>query len=129
MGGLQEVLLVLFLQGLLGSSIGQEINNRFFPDSLKIGVASAAPQIEGGWNQGSKGVTIWDTFAMSHANLIIDRSTPEAACNSYNKWREDLAIIKGLNSQFYSLSIGKSIFSILPKTTEQDSMLESPEKA
>ncbi|CAH1957668.1 unnamed protein product [Acanthoscelides obtectus] len=112
MGGLQGLLLVLFLQGLLGSSHVQAINNRFLPDSFKIGVANAAPQIEGAWNEGGKGETIWDRFAMTRPEMIIDRSTPEVACDSYHRWREDLAIIKGLNSQFYRLSIAWS--RILP---------------
>nr|CAI5861877.1 unnamed protein product [Callosobruchus analis] len=72
-----------------------------------MGVANAAPQIEGAWNEGGKGETIWDRFAMIRPEMIDDRSTPGVACDSYHLWREDLAIIKGLGAQFYRLSIGK----------------------
>lgn len=69
-----------------------------------MGVATAAPQIEGGWNQGGKGVSIWDDY--SARGLIANGHTCYEACDSYNRLEEDLALIKelGVNSYRFSLS-------------------------
>ena len=40
----------------------EQMKAKGFPGDFLWGSASAAYQIEGGWNEGGKGVTNWDTF-------------------------------------------------------------------
>ncbi|CAG9864411.1 unnamed protein product [Phyllotreta striolata] len=93
---------------LIALSLADDINPRKFPKTFKLGVANAAPQIEGGWNEDGKGETIWDRFAHKHPEKIADRSTPDVACDSYHKYKEDIALIKAMGLDHYRLSIAWS---------------------
>ena len=69
-----------------------------------FGVATAAPQIEGGYNQDGKGWSIWDEY--SKKGLIKNHHTCYVACDSYNRLDEDLALLEelGVNSYRFSLA-------------------------
>ena len=43
-----------------------------------------------------KGLSIWDIFA-SNSSHILDGSTGEKACNSYNLFQTDIGMLKSLN--------------------------------
>ncbi|XP_018564647.1 myrosinase 1 isoform X2 [Anoplophora glabripennis] len=90
----------------------EEINSRYFPEGFKFGVANAAPQIEGGWIEDGKTESIWDHFAHTHPEMIIDGSTPDIASDSYHKYKEDVALVKAMGLDHYRLSIAWS--RILP---------------
>ena len=62
------------------------------------------PQIEGGWDQGGKGLSIWDTFTDGTTN-IDDRSDGKVACDSYNKYPEDVQLISDMGMTNYRFSI------------------------
>merc|ERR1719193_1225222 len=64
-----------------------------FPDDFIWGAATAAYQVEGAWDEGGKGVNIWDTFTKVEGN-IIDGSSGEVACDSYHKYTEDVQMMK-----------------------------------
>jgi len=85
-----------------------------FPDDFIWGAATAAYQVEGAWNEGGKGVNIWDTFTKVEGN-IVDGSSGEVACDSYHKYTEDVQMMKNLGIQSYRFSI--SWARILPKGT------------
>ncbi|XP_018575352.1 myrosinase 1 [Anoplophora glabripennis] len=98
---------------LFSTSLADDpINTRYFPKDFKFGVANAATQIEGGWNEDGKGETIWDYWAHNYPEKIADRSTPDIACDSYHKYKEDVALVKAMGLDYYRLSIAWS--RILP---------------
>lgn len=78
-----------------------------FPDGFLWGSATAAYQIEGAWNEGGKGPSIWDTF--SHTPGKIERGeTGDAACDHYHRYEEDIALMRGLNLNAYRFSFSWS---------------------
>ena len=74
-----------------------------FPDGFIWGAASAAYQIEGGWNEDGKGLSIWDTFTAVPGN-IVDGSSGAVACDSYHKYPEDVRLLKSLGLSSYRFS-------------------------
>jgi len=76
-----------------------------FPDDFEWGVATAAYQIEGGWNADGKGQNIWDTFTHTEPSPIFDGTSGDIACDSYNKYEEDVQLIKTLGADYYRFSV------------------------
>ncbi|XP_052799781.1 lactase/phlorizin hydrolase-like [Mya arenaria] len=75
-----------------------------FPDNFGWSSATSAYQIEGGWNADGKGLSIWDT--RSHTpNIIHNNETGDVACDSYNKYKDDVKLLKDLGVKFYRFSI------------------------
>lgn len=85
-----------------------------FPDGFIWGAATSSYQIEGGWDLHGKGESIWDRFTHTPGK-IEDGATGEIACNHYNRWRDDIALLKllGLSSYRFSISWPR----ILPQGT------------
>ncbi len=78
-----------------------------FPAGFTWGVATASYQIEGGGAEGGRGVSIWDTFA-HRPGLILNGDTADVACDHYHRYREDVALLRGLGVGGYRLSFGWS---------------------
>lgn len=77
-----------------------------FPKDFRWGVACASYQCEGGWDADGKGLNIWDEFCHDPAAAHIkNRDTGDLACDSYHRWREDVALMKQHNVQVYRFSI------------------------
>ncbi len=75
-----------------------------FPNNFFWGTATASYQIEGAWNEDGKGESIWDRFA--HApGKIKNRDTGDIACDSFHRWREDIALMRAMNLNSYRFSI------------------------
>ncbi|XP_051571362.1 cytosolic beta-glucosidase-like isoform X2 [Myxocyprinus asiaticus] len=85
-----------------------------FPSDFAWGAATAAYQIEGGWNLDGKGPSIWDTFCHAKGQVFEDQ-TGDVACNSYQLWEKDLKCIQQLGLTHYRLSISWS--RLLPDGT------------
>src|SRR5271157_4604668 len=75
-----------------------------FPKGFLWGAATAAYQIEGAWKEDGKGESIWDRFSHT-TGLVKGADTGDVACDSYHRYREDVAIAKNLNLQSYRFSI------------------------
>jgi beta-glucosidase len=75
-----------------------------FPKNFFWGTATAAYQIEGAWKEDGKGESIWDRFAHSPGK-IKNGDTGDVACDSYHRWREDIALMRAMNLNSYRFSI------------------------
>ncbi|XP_059056668.1 myrosinase 1-like [Achroia grisella] len=87
-----------------------------FPEAFKFGVSTAAFQIEGAWNEGGKGESMWDTYIHEHPEYTLDHSNGDIAADSYHKYTEDVKIIKDLGVKYYRFSF--SWPRILPQGTD-----------
>jgi beta-glucosidase len=82
--------------------------------ALEYGVATASYQIEGATSEDGRGPSIWDTFT-ARPGAVVDGSDGTVACDSYHRYEEDLALIRGLGARWYRFSIAWS--RILPEGT------------
>jgi len=75
-----------------------------FPKNFFWGAATAAYQIEGAWKDGGKGESIWDRFSHTPGR-IKNGDNGDIACDSYHRWREDIALLRAMNLNSYRFSI------------------------
>jgi beta-glucosidase len=73
-----------------------------FPDNFLWGVASAAYQIEGAWNEDGKGESIWDRFCHIPGRVAV---TGDVTCDHYHRYEEDVKLLKELGVKTYRFSI------------------------
>lgn len=85
-----------------------------FDKNFVWGCASSAYQIEGGWNEGGRGLSIWDTFCHT-PDKIYENQTGDIACDFYHRYEEDIAIMHELGIRAYRFSL--SWPRILPEGT------------
>ena len=78
------------------------------------GVAVSSYQIEGAHDADGKGQSIWDRFS-HQGKRIEDGSDGKVACDFYNRYKQDIDIIKELNLKHFRFSI--SWPRILPEGT------------
>lgn len=77
-----------------------------FPKDFIWGVACASYQCEGAWNEDGKGPNIWDNFCHElGGNHIRHGDTGDTACDSYHRFREDIALMKAHNIRAYRFSV------------------------
>ncbi len=74
-----------------------------FPEGFLWGASTSAAQIEGGYDEGGRTPSIWD---LAPKEKIKDGSDCHFACDHYDHYKEDVAIMKklGLKSYRFSLS-------------------------
>lgn len=74
------------------------------PAGLRWSAATSAFQIEGSRPTGNAGRSIWDDF-LERPGAIIDGSTADPACDSYQHPEADVALAAGLGLDRYRFSI------------------------
>lgn len=71
------------------------------------GVATAAAQIEGGYNVDGRGLSIWDVFSKRQGK-IKNGHTPHQACDFYYRYKDDLLLTKALGFTVFRFSFSWS---------------------
>ena len=75
-----------------------------FPQDFIWGAATASYQIEGAWDAGGKGESIWDRFSHTPGK-ISDGSTGDRACGHFDLLEDDLDLMQSLNLRAYRFSV------------------------
>jgi beta-glucosidase len=83
-----------------------------FNKDFLFGAATAAYQIEGGWNEDGKGLSIWDVFSHTKGK-IRDGSTGDTACDTYHDFQTDIGLMHQLGLDAYRFSVSWS--RVLPE--------------
>ncbi|WCJ19001.1 beta glucosidase 16 [Euphorbia peplus] len=85
-----------------------QLSRRNFPAGFTFGTASSAYQYEGAAEEDGRKPSIWDTFTQQHPDKIKDGTNGNMAVDSYHRYKEDVAIMKGLGFDAYRFSISWS---------------------
>ena len=75
-----------------------------FPENFLWGTATASYQIEGAWNEGGRGLSIWDIFCRKNG-ATANGDSGEVACDHYHRFHEDVALMKKLGVKAYRFSV------------------------
>ena len=74
-----------------------------FPPDFVWGTATSSYQVEGGWNEGGKGASIWDTFTHTPGKIANDENG-DVAVDHYHRWKEDIRLMAELGLKAYRFS-------------------------
>lgn len=85
-----------------------------FPEGFLWGAATAAHQIEGSPLADGAGPSIWTRFAHT-PGMTVNGDTGDVACDHYNRWAEDVKLMRELGLTAYRFSVSWS--RILPQGT------------
>ena len=86
-----------------------------FPADFLWGAATAAYQIEGSPLADGAGASIWQRFSHDPRLMAAKGDTGDVACDHYNRWKEDVALMKRLGLQAYRFSVAWG--RVLPEGT------------
>ena len=75
-----------------------------FPEGFTWGASTAAYQIEGAAVEDGRGPSVWDTFSHT-SGKVRGGDTGDIACDSYHRYREDVALLASLGLTSYRFSI------------------------
>ena len=73
------------------------------PADFVFGTATAAYQIEGGWNEGGRGMSIWDTYARTPGKTR-NGDSGDIANDHFHRWESDLDLMQSLGIPAYRLN-------------------------
>jgi len=83
------------------------LNRAAFGNDFHWGVSTAAYQIEGGHDADGKGSSIWDEFTRKRKK-ILNGHHGNVACDFYNRYPQDIRLLKELHIPNYRFSISWS---------------------
>ncbi|HKL85931.1 MAG TPA: family 1 glycosylhydrolase, partial [Treponemataceae bacterium] len=75
-----------------------------FPPNFTWGAATSSYQIEGAVNVDGRKPSIWDTFSATPGKTF-NGDTGAIACDHYNRYKEDVALMKEIGLKAYRFSI------------------------
>ena len=77
-----------------------------FPEGFLWGAATSSYQVEGGWNDGGKGLNNWDVWTQDpDSGHVSDKTNGQVAADSYHKYKEDVQLIADMELDVYRMSI------------------------
>ncbi|KAJ3514699.1 hypothetical protein NLJ89_g2221 [Agrocybe chaxingu] len=83
--------------------------NLLLPEGFLFGFATAAYQIEGSPSASNRTPSIWDTFThpdpASGVKHTADGLSGDVATDSFNRWKEDIALLKSYGANSYRFSV------------------------
>ncbi len=85
------------------SNPGARAAARPIPPQLLLGVATAAYQIEGATHRDGRADSIWDAFSRV-PGAVVGGESGERACEHYDRYRDDVALMRELGVQVYRFS-------------------------
>ncbi|KAL2794854.1 glycoside hydrolase superfamily [Aspergillus keveii] len=91
------------------------------PPDFEWGFATAAYQIEGGFDQEGRGPSIWDTFTHLEPSRTKG-ANGDVACDHFHRYEEDLDLLKKYGAKAYRFSISWS--RIIPLGGRDDPLNE-----
>ncbi len=83
--------------------LASPLNGRPIPPQLLLGVATAAYQIEGATHRDGRADSIWDAFSRI-PGAVVGGESGERACEHYDRYRDDVALMRELGVQVYRFS-------------------------
>src|ERR1700719_1659018 len=75
-----------------------------FPDGVIWGASTPAYQIEGAATADGRSPSVWDTFSHTPGK-VRGGDTGDIACDSYHRYREDVALLASLGLTSYRFSV------------------------
>jgi beta-glucosidase len=97
------------MSSALPTNQSASVGNSFpqFPKDFYFGSATAAYQVEGGWDADGKGPSTWDVFVRK-VGKIKNGDTGDIACNTYHDFQTDINIMAKLEMNAYRFSVAWS---------------------
>ena len=95
-----------------------------FPKDFLWGAATAAMQIEGTPMSKGGGESVWEPF-LRKPNATLDGKTNTIADDSYNRWQEDIDVIRqiGVNAYRFSISWPRVLLMARAASTSRRSII------
>ncbi|KAJ4706959.1 putative Beta-glucosidase [Melia azedarach] len=90
------------------------MSRKSFPEGFIFGTATSAYQVEGMANKDGRGPSIWDAYVKVPGH-IAGNATGDVTVDEYNRYKEDVDLMKKLNFDAYRFSISWS--RIFPEGT------------
>ncbi|HNX59073.1 MAG TPA: family 1 glycosylhydrolase, partial [Spirochaetota bacterium] len=75
-----------------------------FKKDFVWGAASSSYQIEGAAEADGKSLSVWDVFTRKN-NVIQDNSNGDIACDHYNRYKEDVRLMREMKLKAYRFSV------------------------
>lgn len=94
-------------------------NKYSFPKEFLWGASTSAYQVEGGYNEKGKGLSIVDIDSFAHAGKYADT---KVAADHFHHWKEDVEMMKELGLKSYRFSIAWT--RILPNGDDEEVNME-----
>ncbi|KAL0346882.1 UNVERIFIED_CONTAM: 2-oxoglutarate dehydrogenase complex 2, mitochondrial [Sesamum calycinum] len=98
---------------------GAKLTRHDFPADFVFGGATSTYQVEGGYAQDGRSLSNWDVFALQRPGKIIDGSNGCVAIDHYNRFKDDVRLMKklGIDAYRFSLSWSRILPGIEPFVT------------